>query len=91
VKLVEVLEEIAQKSDITVGVFSGGREEHQYRKIQNFIHVFDKDSYSYSENERTGFAKIMEEYKDDTLYLVMIYCKSSINAKQSHGMLRQSG
>lgn len=82
---IEVLEEIAKKSDITVGVFSGGREEHQYRKIQNFIHVFDKDHIHILKMKERDLPNIMETYKDDTLYLVDDILQILYNAKKSHG------
>ncbi|HSX09045.1 MAG TPA: hypothetical protein VLF93_02755 [Candidatus Saccharimonadales bacterium] len=82
---VAVLEEIGHHKDITHGVFSGGREEHQYRKIQNFIHLFDKEHIHILKMKEQDLPEIMQKYTKDTLYLVDDILQILYNAKKSHG------
>ncbi|HSW88887.1 MAG TPA: hypothetical protein VLG12_07025 [Candidatus Saccharimonadales bacterium] len=82
---VAVLEEIGHHKDIILGVFSGGREEHQFRKIQNFIHLFDKEHIHILKMKERDLPEIMQKYTKDTLYLVDDILQILYNAKKSHG------
>ncbi|HSW97709.1 MAG TPA: hypothetical protein VLF89_07840 [Candidatus Saccharimonadales bacterium] len=82
---VSVLEEIAQHKDITLGIFSGGREEHQFRKIENFIHLFDKEHINILKMKERDLPEIMKKYIHDRLYLVDDILQILYNAKKSHG------
>jgi len=81
---VEVLQEISKNKNFRIGIFSGGREEHQLKKIEKFKHFFHEEHIHILRMKDKDLPEIMKQYEHDTLYLIDDILQILYNAKKFH-------
>lgn len=81
---VEVLQELSQNKDFRIGIFSGGREEHQLKKIEKFKHFFHEEHIHILRMKDKDLPHIMKQYEHDTVVLIDDILQILYNAKKFH-------
>lgn len=79
---VEVLQELAKNNDVTIGIFSNGRHEHQLQKIKSFAHLIDKEHIHIFRMKEKELEKLSAKYKDYKLFIVDDILEILYNAKK---------
>ena len=78
----DVLQVLSKRKDVTLGIFSTGSQDLQRAKIKTISEFFPKEHMHIFLRKDDEIMNIIQQYKDDQLYLIDDYMDILYNAKR---------